>query len=65
MGILLLYTFALMVYRRDFRNRYFALSLVIAFVLWIPVIVDQLSRYGTGNLSSIFSFLRETEPAIS
>ncbi|MCK5842501.1 MAG: glycosyltransferase family 39 protein [Candidatus Sabulitectum sp.] len=63
MGLLLLYTFALMVYRRDFRNRFFTVSLVIAFVLWIPVIVDQLSPYGTGNLSSIFSFLRETEPA--
>lgn len=27
------------------------------------MIVDQLSQYGTGNLSSIFSFLRETESA--
>ena len=58
-GLMFLYSAVLVFHRREFRNRYVVISVVLAFVIWIPVLVDQIFSNGSGNLSLIYSTLRE------
>lgn len=60
MSVLILYGIFLVFYRKEFLNRYFVISMVFGFILWIPVFVDQISSNGTGNLTMISDFLSES-----
>ncbi len=56
---LFLYGTVLLFHRREFSNRYVVISVVSAVILWIPVLVDQISPDGSGNLSLIYNTLSE------
>ena len=62
-GLLALYGIFMNFHQKKFLNRFFVVSMILAFVLWIPAIVDQVSPAGTGNTSLIANFLGESSPA--
>lgn len=61
-GAISLYLLIRSIIQKSLRRKEMIVSAILIFLFWIPVLIDQFSAIGTGNISLISSVLSEYPP---
>ena len=61
-GLIFLYLLIRTIFKRSLQSKDIIISAVLVYIFWIPVIIDQFSSQGSGNISLISRVLSQYPP---